>query len=62
MRSPHDARYWSGLSKQVYRFSPFEAPADVLDRAHGTNERLSADSYVAGIRFYLQFLWNPNLI
>ncbi len=55
-----DARYWSSLSKQVYRFSPFEAPADALERVHGTNERLSAASYLAGIRFYVQFLRHSN--
>ena len=57
-----DARYWSGLSNQVFRFNPFPVEADVLTRAHGTNERISTAGFVNGVKYYIQLLRNAKML
>jgi carboxypeptidase PM20D1 len=57
-----DARYWSRQSNAAYRFSPFVMEEDVTRRAHGTDERMSIDSFVKGIRFYVQLIRNAQAL
>jgi len=57
-----DARYWSRQSNAAYRFSPFLMEEDATKRAHGTDERLSIDSFVKGIRFYVQLIRNAQAL
>jgi carboxypeptidase PM20D1 len=57
-----DARYWSRHSNAAYRFSPFLMEEDVSKRAHGTDERISKDSFVKGIRFYVQLIRNAQAL
>lgn len=57
-----DARYWSRQSNAAYRFSPFLMEEDVTKRAHGTDERLSVDGFVKGIRFYAQLIRNAQAL
>ncbi|TDE12336.1 M20/M25/M40 family metallo-hydrolase [Dyadobacter psychrotolerans] len=47
-----DARHFSGLTNQVFRFIPFTDPQGF----HGINERISVEDYKKGIGFYYQFL------
>ena len=47
-----DARYYSGLTNQVFRFIPFTDPQGF----HGINERISVEDYKKGIGFYYRFL------
>jgi carboxypeptidase PM20D1 len=48
-----DARHFSGLSDNVYRFLPIRMePAD-LERMHGTNERVGVRDYERAILFYI---------
>ncbi len=58
-----DARAYSGLSDSVYRFSPIRLHKDTGDtgRLHGTNERVSVDSYAEVVRFYGQLITNVAL-
>ena len=47
-----DARWYSGLSENVYRFLPQRWEADDVQRMHGTNERIRVGAYGEQIRFY----------
>jgi carboxypeptidase PM20D1 len=47
-----DARHFSGLSDNIYRFLPIRMnPAD-LERMHGANERVGVSDYERAIQFY----------
>jgi carboxypeptidase PM20D1 len=53
-----DARHFQPLSRDVYRFGPFEYGADALELAHGTDERISIENLARGMRFYRRFIQN----
>jgi carboxypeptidase PM20D1 len=55
-----DARWFRPLSDSVFRFGPMQVGPDDLKRAHGTDERLGVDDYLASIRFYLRLLRNAS--
>ncbi|MCA1803519.1 MAG: M20 family peptidase [Rhodothermaceae bacterium] len=47
-----DARHFTGISDQVFRFMPVQIHNDDLVRLHGTNERVSVQGYARSIAFY----------
>lgn len=47
-----DARHFTGISDQVFRFMPVRIHNDDLVRLHGTNERVSVQGYARSIAFY----------
>jgi carboxypeptidase PM20D1 len=51
-----DARHYSGVSDNVFRFAPVRAKPEDLSRFHGTNERLSIENYADMIRFYRRLM------
>lgn len=51
-----DARYYVGISPNVYRFAPTRMRPDDLARVHGINERIAITDYVGMIRFYIDLL------
>ncbi|MEO8604630.1 MAG: M20/M25/M40 family metallo-hydrolase, partial [bacterium] len=51
-----DARHYSGLSRNVYRFAPTHTRPDDVTRFHGLNERISVADYVGMIQFYSALL------
>ena len=51
-----DARHYQNLTDQVYRFSPFVMPPDILMLAHGTDERIAVDSLENGIVFFKRYI------
>lgn len=55
-----DARYYAGLSSDVFRFTPMRLERGDLARFHGTDERLSVESYADAVRFYVQLLENTT--
>ncbi len=55
-----DARYYTGLSDNVYRFLPIRVDDDDLSRYHNANERISVAGWEGGIRFYRQLILNLN--
>ncbi len=57
-----DARNYTGLTSNIYRFIPFLADRSDLARMHGTNERVSIDNYERGIRFYAQLIRNSGSV
>ncbi|MBA4070265.1 MAG: hypothetical protein C0497_00255 [Gemmatimonas sp.] len=57
-----DARIWSNISTQTFRFLAVPMPADALSRAHGSNERLSVGGYLTAVRFYDRLLRNTDAL
>jgi hypothetical protein len=53
-----DARYYAGLSRNIYRFLPVRLTPQDLTRLHGTDERVSIANYAEAVRFYAGFLHN----
>jgi carboxypeptidase PM20D1 len=53
-----DSRHYTGITDNIFRFSPVRANAEDLKRFHGTNERLSVENYADMIRFYRRLMEN----
>ena len=53
-----DTRHYEPLTRNVFRFNPFVVNPDMVDGVHGTNERLRADDFARGVRFYAQLIRN----
>jgi len=53
-----DARHFSAISKNVYRFSPFHITAKNLTCFHGIDERVGKSEFENGIRFYRRLIEN----
>ena len=51
-----DARYYSGLSRNVFRFLPLRLTSRDLERMHGIDERIGIRQYEAAIRTYRQLV------
>jgi carboxypeptidase PM20D1 len=51
-----DARYFGGLSEDVFRFLPLRLTARDLERMHGTDERIAIENYEDAIRTYRRLL------
>jgi carboxypeptidase PM20D1 len=51
-----DARYYSGLSRNVFRFLPLRLTQPDLQRMHGIDERIGIREYEAAIRIYRQLI------
>jgi carboxypeptidase PM20D1 len=51
-----DARHYTDLSRNVFRFSPYRTGPDDLARFHGTNERISIEDYGRMIQFYIELM------
>jgi carboxypeptidase PM20D1 len=47
-----DARYYTLVTDQVYRFTPMLMTPDEMEIIHGVNERISVDSLVKMAQFY----------
>jgi carboxypeptidase PM20D1 len=56
-----DCRHYAELSSDIYRFLPILAEVDDLGGIHGTNERISIESYERMVRFYIQLIRNSAL-
>jgi carboxypeptidase PM20D1 len=57
-----DARHYTGLTPNVYRFVPVLVGREDLPRFHGTNERISLQDYVRCVRFYRQLIRNADTL
>jgi carboxypeptidase PM20D1 len=51
-----DARHYAGVSKHVYRFSPYEFSKADRASMHAVNESISIDALAKGIEFYLRLI------
>jgi carboxypeptidase PM20D1 len=55
-----DAKHYAKLTGNVYRFLPYRFNDVDISRLHGTNERLSVENYLQGVRFYYQLINNST--
>ena len=55
-----DARHYSTVSDNQYRFVPLIAESGDLKRIHGVNEKISAANFADCIRFYRQLILNSD--
>jgi acetylornithine deacetylase/succinyl-diaminopimelate desuccinylase-like protein len=53
-----DSVYYKELADNVYRFAPYLFGPDELNQVHGLDERISVDSYLIMIQFYIRFIQN----
>jgi carboxypeptidase PM20D1 len=51
-----DARHFSGLTKNVYRFIPVRINDEAIETVHGTNERIRVDAQAKAIQFYYAYI------
>lgn len=51
-----DSRYFTGITDQIYRFTPVEFSMADMGIIHGTGEKVSIDSYVGAIDFYVHLI------
>jgi carboxypeptidase PM20D1 len=51
-----DSRWFSPLSRSVYRFSPFEMSAEERASLHARDERMHVQTWLTGIRFFERLL------
>jgi carboxypeptidase PM20D1 len=47
-----DSRHFTAISRNVYRFSPFELTAEQRGALHAIDERISVSTWLRGIAFY----------
>ncbi len=55
-----DARHFRELTGNVYRFAAMRVEVNDASRVHGTDERVSVDSYLEGIRFLATLITNST--
>ncbi len=58
MLGASDSRFFTGLSANIFKFTPMRATKQDLPRFHGTDERLGQQNFSEMIRFYHQLLKN----
>jgi carboxypeptidase PM20D1 len=51
-----DARYYTDLTRNVFRFLPLRLTQRDLERMHGSNERIGVGEYETAIRIYRQLV------
>jgi carboxypeptidase PM20D1 len=51
-----DARHYSRLSSNIFRFLPLRLTSPDLERMHGVNERIGVAEYERAIRTYRQII------
>lgn len=56
-----DARHYTQLTTNVYRFLPIRLEPDDVRRFHGIDERLGIADYANVVRFYIQLLRNLSI-
>lgn len=56
MFAASDSRHVARIAPAVFRVGPFEMTPEQRASIHGVDERVSADSLVAGVRFYRELL------
>ena len=53
-----DSRHYEKISKDTYRFMPIELEPEDLPMIHGANEKISKESFLNMIQFYIQLIKN----
>ncbi len=55
-----DSKHYKNITKNIFRFEPTRLDDADLKRIHGTDERISVESYKETISFYIQLIKNSN--
>jgi carboxypeptidase PM20D1 len=58
MLGSSDSKYFSEVSKNIYKFAPIVVNSEDMARIHGLNERNRIDDFTHGISFYYQLIKN----
>ena len=53
-----DSKHYKNITKNIFRFEPTRLDDTDLKRIHGTDERISIESYKETISFYIQLIKN----
>lgn len=56
-----DARHFTALSDQIYRFLPIRMDKSNIKSLHGLNERIAVSDFENSVRFYTQLIKNTSL-
>ncbi|MGD0581723.1 MAG: M20/M25/M40 family metallo-hydrolase [Bacteroidales bacterium] len=60
MLGSSDARHFSIVTGNIYRFAPIIVTPEDMARIHGLNERIKASDFKKGIGFYYQLITNSQ--
>lgn len=55
-----DARHYTAISKNIYRFVPYHINEQNVDSFHGIDEHIPVEDYKDAIRFYRQLILNST--
>ncbi len=55
-----DSREYAKVAKDIFRIYPFKLTTEELSTMHGTNENIKVESYLFGIRCYMDFIKRQN--
>jgi len=58
MTASFDGYYYSEVSPNIYRFTPYRSTSEDLARMHGDNERITIENYKEVINFYYRLVKN----
>ena len=50
--------FYQNISKNIYRFMPIQLSSNDLSMIHGVNEKISIESYMKMIEFYIHLIQN----
>ena len=53
-----DSRHFEKISKNIYRFMPIQLESKDISMIHGKNEKISKESLLIMIQFYIQLIKN----
>jgi carboxypeptidase PM20D1 len=56
-----DARHYTEISRNVFRFAPFSVTTEDFRGVHGIDERIRIESYMDMVHFYIQLLRNSTV-
>lgn len=60
MTGASDARHFTKVCDQIYRFAPIEMTPEDYPRIHGRDERIGVENYKRMVQFYYQLLRNSG--
>ena len=56
MIAASDTRHYSKIAENSFRFNPFSIVPEDMTGIHGTNESINVDSFIAGIKTYVEII------
>jgi len=51
-----DSYNYECVCENIYRFAPFEVPANIMLTAHSTNERIPVEQLGRGVAFFKRYI------